>query len=524
MKVCHVQEIKELDAQAIKKYGIKEEILMENAGLAVFNIISEEVGIKNKIFAVFCGAGNNGGDGFVVARKIHSNGGLVKIFLLGDRNQYVGAAKFNLQIVSKLKLDIIKLDDPEVSIPFLNTCDVIIDAILGTGLDREVAGKYRRIIDQINQTGKRVYSLDIPSGIHGDNGQIMGTAVKADHTITFGLPKLGNLLFPGFEQGGKLSVSHISYPPELYTQGKLKIALNDPLPLPHRSLNIHKGACGKVLFIAGSVLYMGAPYFAAESFLKAGGGLSFLATPETVAPHIASKGSEIVFMPLKASKQGSIALQNVDRLLEFSDKVDMVVMGPGLSLDRGTQSLVRSISMEVNKPLLIDGDGLTAIANDLACIKNRTAPTILTPHLGEMARLTGSKLEEIESRKVDMVQASAAILGSIIVLKGAHSLIAMPDERVFINLSGNPGMATAGSGDVLTGSIAAVFGLGLKIEEAVRNGVFVHGFAGDLAMLDKGPDGLVASDIMEHLPFAMKLLREDYNTIIEHHYNKINLI
>ena len=524
MKVSRVQEMRALDKQAVKEFGIEETLLMENAGMAAFSVIAESGGVRDRKFVIFCGTGNNGGDGLVVARKIHSNGGRVKILIIGERQNFKGAAKLNLEIAEKLKLEMAELQNPEQVADDLNNCDALIDAIFGTGLDREVGGIYRSVIERINQSGKTVYSLDIPSGINGDSGAVMGIAVRAHHTITFGLPKTGNLLFPGFKYAGKLSVTHISFPPQLYNQDKLKIAVNTPLPLPDRPMDAHKGSCGKALFIAGSALYFGAPYFAAQSFLKAGGGLSFLATPENVAPFIAAKGNEIVFVPLKASKQGSITMQSMDRLLEFADHVDIVVIGPGLSVNRGTQNLVRNLSTEISKPLLIDGDGLTAIAQDLPCIGNRRAETILTPHPGEMSRLTGKKISEIEQRRLDIAQATAKILGSVLVLKGAHTLIAYPDERVFINLSGNAGMATAGSGDVLTGTIAAMFGLGLPIPESVRNGVFVHGFAGDLAMLEKGQDGLVASDIMEYLPVAMKLMRDDYTNIVSGYYNKINVL
>ena len=524
MKISRVNEMQKLDTQAVKDYGITEALLMENAGHAAFNIIMDETGIDGKCFAVFSGGGNNGGDGFVVARKIHSNGGLVHVFVLGDLNKYKGAAKSNLDIIKKIGLNITELENAENIKDSLHTYDAIIDGIFGTGLDRVVEGKYKNIIDLINEQTCPVYSLDIPSGVHGDTGNIMGSAVRAKHTISFGLPKLGNIFFPGFEYGGKLSVTHISFPPEMYNHKNIKVAVNDPLPLPKRRMDVHKGALGKVLFIAGSNLYLGAPYFAAHSFLRAGGGLSFLATPESVAPHIASKGNELVVLPLRMAKSGSLSMKNMDQLLEFSDKVDMVVIGPGISLNRGAQNLVRSISTEINKPILIDGDGLTAIAKDLDCIANRTFPSVLTPHMGEMSRLTGKSIAELNRHKIDALQVTSKMLKTVIVLKGAHSLIGYPDGRVFINMSGNPGMATAGSGDVLTGTIAAMFGLGLSVDDAARNGVFTHGFAGDLAAIEKGQDGLLATDIMTHLPEAVRLLRVDYNEIVKNHYNKIFVI
>ncbi|MCK4345385.1 MAG: NAD(P)H-hydrate dehydratase, partial [Bacteroidales bacterium] len=284
------------------------------------------------------------------------------------------------------------------------------------------------------------------------------------------------------------------------------------------------GNYGKVLFIAGSSNYLGAPYFAALSFLKAGGGLSYLATPANVSAFIGNKGSEIVFVPQKNTTSGSISLENKQQLLQFSKNVDMVVIGPGLSLNKETQILVRELSAEIKKPLLIDGDGITAVANDWECIKKREVPTILTPHLGEMARIVRQNIEDILKNKIVVLQNTAKKFNATIVLKGAHSLIGYPDKRVFINLSGNPGMATAGSGDVLTGAIAAIVGLGFSINDAVRMGVFLHGFAGDLAAKDKGEDGLIASDIMDQLPASVKAYREEFNSIIEDYYHSIYII
>lgn len=524
MKVCRLAEMRRLDQLASEKYGITQDLLMENAGQAAYETIRDEVGIRGKRFLIFCGIGNNGGDGLVVARKIHSNGGQVQIYLIGDAAKFKGSAKLNWEIVQKIGLPVKRLKNSAMLKDAGHNCDAIVDAIFGTGLDREVDGVYRETIEWINNSGKPVFSLDIPSGVNGDNGRIMGMSVKANSTITFGLPKLGNLLYPGYEQGGKLSVTHISFPTELHTSKDLKIAVNKPLHLPPRRGDAHKGDCGKVLFIAGAANYYGAPYFAALSFLKAGGGLSYLATPETVAPFIAAQGHEIVFVPQKATAVGSIALVNMDRLLEFSDMVDMVVLGPGLSLFEETQRLVRQLAAEINKPLLIDGDGLTAIAKDLACIKHRQAPTILTPHIGEMSRLTGHSLEEFQERRIDILQEATQTLNSCIVLKGAHSLIGIADQNVFINLSGNAGMATAGSGDVLTGTIAAVFGLGQHIEEAVKTGVFLHGLAGDLAAQQSGQDGLLASDIMAALPFVLKKYRENYQQLFENNYGQITVL
>ncbi|MCK4787684.1 MAG: NAD(P)H-hydrate dehydratase [Desulfobacteraceae bacterium] len=524
MKVSRVSEMRGLDRTAIEEFGIKDELLMENAGEAVYFIILNEFGIKDKKFVVLCGVGNNGGDGFVIARKVHSNGGAVKIFILGDRNKFKGAAKLNLDIVSRLPIEIRQVESSESIRMDVTHSDAIVDAIFGTGLTRDIEGLYGDVIELVNKSGKTVFSVDIPSGVHGDTGKIMGRAVKADYTVTFGLPKIGNMLFPGYELSGKLYVTHISFPPTIYDTGSMKIEINDPLVLPARDKNGHKGYFGEVLFIAGAASYFGAPYFAALSFMKAGGGYSRLAVPASMTPFIANKGSEIVFVPQRETGSGSISLENRAALLELSEKMDMVVLGPGLSLDEETRRLIMELARDVNKPLLLDGDGITALCEDLEIIKQRKAETILTPHLGEMSRITGMSVPEIDAGKIDVLQRTARELNSIIVLKGAHSLIGYPDERVYINMTGNCGMATAGSGDVLTGTIAAMFGLGLSVQDAVRKGVFIHGFSGDLAAEDEGEDGITAQDILEYLSLAMKMDREGLDKTFADRYVGAHII
>ncbi|NOX88967.1 MAG: NAD(P)H-hydrate dehydratase [Calditrichaeota bacterium] len=524
MKVSRVDEMREMDRTAIEKYGIPDEILMENAGHASYEVIRRKIGLENRRFLICCGAGNNGGDGLVVARKLFSNRATVQALLLGDPEKFKGSAKLNYDIVQKMGIPCARITLADQIIPYLSQSDVIIDAIFGTGLDREVGGKYREIIELINQSDKQIVSLDIPSGINGNTGQIMGTAVKAHFTVTFGLPKIGNLLYPGFEHNGRLFVTHISFPPEIYQKESVLVRINEPAPLPERPGDAHKGSCGKALFVAGAANYLGAPYFSAHSFLKAGGGLSYLATPQTIAPFIAERGPEIVLQPLSATEQGSISPANLDFLLKLSEEMEMVALGPGASLQEETQQLIRDLAAKLPKPVLIDGDGLTAIAQDLKCIKKRKAPTILTPHPGEMSRLTKYSLSEIQSNRIDILQETCKKLNSIIVLKGAHSLIGLPDGRVFINLSGNPGMATAGSGDVLTGTIVAMFAQFRDAIKAALTGVFVHGLAGDIAAGEKGEDGIVASDILNALPAAIAQYRKNRRVTKEEFYEKIEVI
>jgi ADP-dependent NAD(P)H-hydrate dehydratase / NAD(P)H-hydrate epimerase len=518
MKVSTVAEMRDLDGRAIEEYGIKDELLMENAGEAAYFVILQKTGIRGRKFVVFSGLGNNGGDGFVVARKIHSNGGSVKVFILGDPGTYRNAAGLNLEIAMKLPFEVRRIDSAESVRSEVFHSDAVIDAIFGTGLTRDVGGLFEDVIELINRSGKTVFSVDIPSGVHGDTGRVMGTAVRADCTITFGLPKIGNMFYPGHELCGELFVTHISFPPAMYEEDSLKIEINGPPPLPPRRKEGHKGSFGQALFIAGAAGYYGAPCFAALSFLKAGGGYSRLASPVTVTPFIANRGSEIVFIPQKETASGSISMENMEALVEVAEKMDVVVLGPGLSLDLETQELARILTGKITRPLLIDGDGITALCGDLDILRRRKGPTVLTPHLGEMSRITGLSPDEIDSNKVDILQRTCRDLNSVVVLKGAHSLIGFPHGKVLINLTGNSGMATAGSGDVLTGTISAMLGLGLPFEHAVPKGVYIHGLAGDLAAEEAGEDGITARDILEYLPLAVRMDREGLDEDLEARY------
>ena len=435
MRVSRVAEMRNLDSQATSEFGITQETLMEKAGEAAYFVILKELGVKDKKFIIFCGTGNNGGDGFVVARKIHTDGGEVKVLLLGEKNKLEGAARKNLDIISRMPIEVHAIKSIEQAKEDVLNCDAIVDAMLATGLSREVAGIYRDAIQLINESKKTVFSIDIPSGVNGDSGQVMGSAIRSDYTITYGLPKIGNMLYPGFDLCGKLYVSHISFPPSLYNTESIKVEINELVELPQRERDTYKGSYGKALFIAGSSNYLGAPYFSALSFLKTGGGLSYLATPKSISPFIASKGSEIVFIPQKETASGSLALESKEELLELSQRADMVILGPGLSLNEETQELVRELAKRIEAPLLIDGDGITAIATNLGIIKGRKTETILTPHSGEMSRIANMEVAEVDRDKINVLQKTAGELNAIIVLKGAHSLIGYPDERVYINTS-----------------------------------------------------------------------------------------
>jgi ADP-dependent NAD(P)H-hydrate dehydratase / NAD(P)H-hydrate epimerase len=509
MKIATIDQMRAMDQSAIEDFAIPETLLMENAGLAAYRVLRDHFPLTGRRILVLCGSGNNGGDGLVVARKIFSDGGHSQVLLMGDPTRYRGASAVNWEIVQQLGIDVVSYSTPPIVEDLLSACDLIVDGLLGTGLSKPVRGHYAEVIARVNASGRPVLSLDIPSGIHGDTGQVMGTAIRADLTVTFGLPKIGNLLYPGYQNGGTLYTSHIAFPPALTRAEHITVAINHPPHIPERSPWGHKGTFGDTLFIAGAAGYYGAPYLAGMAHLKTGGGYTRLAAPANIVPTLAARGPEIVFLPQTETDTGSIALSNHDALVAAARSRDMVVIGPGLSLNQETARLVRRLAETVSVPLLVDGDGLTAIGNSPEILRNRSGETVLTPHPGEISRLTGLSLDTIQNDPIGILQKTAAQLQATIVLKGAHSLIGFPDQRVFVNMTGSHAMATAGSGDVLTGAIAAMAGTGLPLDMAVCKGVALHGAAGELAAEVIGADGVTASDILDYLPDAVRRDRID---------------
>ena len=504
MKIATVSQMRAMDQSAIDDFGIPETILMENAGGAAHRVLKDHFPLAGKRVLVLCGSGNNGGDGLVVARKIFSDGGQPHVLLLGDPARFKGASTLNWDMIQRLGIDLIPFSTPAKVDELLATCDLVVDGILGTGLSKPVRGHYAEVITRVNAADRPVMSLDIPSGIHGDTGQVMGTAVRADLTVAFGLPKVGNILYPGYHYGGRLYTTHIAFPPQLTRAAHLTIALNEPPSLPARLPWGHKGSFGDALFIAGAAGYYGAPCLAAMALLKAGGGYARLAAPASIVAALAARGPEIVFIPQAETDTGSLALSNHPQLVAAARSRDMVVIGPGLSLNEETARLVRRLVETVPAPLLIDGDGISAISQSPQRLHNRPGKTVLTPHLGEMARLTGLSTDDIKNDPIGILQQTAAQFDACIVLKGAHTLIGFPDQRVVVNTTGNHAMATAGAGDVLTGAIAAMAGAGLPLDEAVCKGVQLHGTAGEIAADTIGADGVTARDILNYLPEAVR--------------------
>ena len=513
MKVASASQIRRLDRLAVEKYGLTDEILMEEAGASAARLaarVAAEEGLGG--FIVLAGPGNNGGDGMAAARILASWGAEVSVLLLAPREKYRGLARAQLERLEAAGVHVGQYEE-EKGLMWMSMLGgaVILDAIFGVGLNREVRGRYREAIEEVNEAseilGAPVVSVDIPSGVHADTGQVMGAAVRATYTVTFGLPKPGCLLYPGAEYCGEVYVSPISYPRSLLEDDELKMETNDPPELPPRRPDTHKGDYGRALFVAGAATYLGAPLFASLSFLKAGGGYSVLAAPRSIVPFLGSRASEVVYAPMPETGRGTLSMEALDEILGLAERADVVVVGPGLSRDEETLRLALEVIRRVEKPLLVDGDGLYALSLRPDAVRERGEETILTPHLGEMSRLTGLTVEEIRADRVAVLREWAEKLDSIIVLKGAHTLIGAPDGRVYVNLTGNPGMATPGSGDVLSGTIAAMYGLGLRGVDAARTGVYVHGLAGDIAAEEEGVDGVTASAIMERLGRALALVR-----------------
>jgi hydroxyethylthiazole kinase-like uncharacterized protein yjeF len=510
MKVSRISEMRLMDRAAMETYGISDALLMENAGEAVYFAVLKECGIRNRRFVVFSGIGNNGGDGFVAARKIHSSGGWVKIFVVGDPSRYRGAAKLNYEIVSRLPIEVQVLthDRIDEANDVVSGCDTIIDALFGTGLTRDVEGLHARVVGIMNGSGKTVFSVDIPSGVHGGTGRIMGAAVKADCTVTFGLPKIGNLLYPGYERCGKLYVTHISFPPVLYDRESIRIEINDPAPLPSENEAVRKDEFRTILLVMGPSSRPESFSSAVVAFVRAGAGRPRVAMPESIASSVAEDVGEITAAPQKETVSGNISLENKEPLLELCRHMDMIVLGPGLSSDEETCRLVRELVPEIRCPILIGGDAVAAVSGDFNALKSRREPTILAVEPGGISGIMETGSGDSEDTVIDVLRRRTDELDSIIVLEDAHSLIGFPDGNVLVNMSGSPGITSADRRGALAGTVAAMYGSGLSLGDAVGAGVFVYGCACDLAVGDAGGEGVPVENVIEHLPAAVRGYRK----------------
>ncbi|HDH12588.1 MAG TPA: NAD(P)H-hydrate dehydratase [Nitrospirae bacterium] len=532
LKITTAKEMQQIDRITIEKYGIAGTILMERAGLAVVSRI-HEIFFQNRDFqstehraqstdkrriVVLCGGGNNGGDGFVIARILHNQGRGVEVYLTARPENLKGDAKVNYDAARKFGLKIYPAGRFLKS-RFSNV--VIVDALLGTGLSKEVRAPLSDVIKKINGLSFPVVSVDIPSGISSDTGRIMGCAVKAQSTVTFGLPKRGHLLYPGAEYTGNLYVEDIGFPQKLLASEKIKVNLvqkEDALSLlPARPAYSHKGTYGHVLLIAGSKGKTGAALMAAKACLRTGAGLVTIGIPETLVNTFQSRVTEEMILPLPDKGNGTLSSKAADAVLEFIEKrANVLAIGPGISVDDEISDFVSLLITESGVPVVIDADGINAIAGRNGILKKSRSPVILTPHSGEMARLLNrtqntehrAQMKEhgtrnttgIEQDRINTAISFAKKTKTYLVLKGAPTVIAAPDGKAFINSTGNPGMATAGTGDVLTGMISAFLAQKLNPQSAAILGVYMHGFIGDIAAEKKGEHSLIASDIINSIP------------------------
>lgn len=515
MKFVTTAEIRSIEQRAIEEYGIPSIALMENAGNESVGQIERIIGtLHNKKVSIFAGKGNNGGDGYVIARHLHNRGAKVKVFLIGDKESIAGDALINLQIITYMGIDVIEVanegDWDKVKIAMTFT-DFLVDALVGTGFTGKLSDHMIQIVDSINKINKIVIAIDVPSGVDGDTGQISGTAVKADHTITFSLPKQGLLLYPGASYAGDVTVVDIGIPRTLLIDGKIKqnmITSATVRPMfPKRRPDVHKGSCGKVLIIAGSKGMTGAAALTADAAVRSGAGLVLLGIAESLHDIMETKLTEVMTKPLAEIETGIMGQDAVDEIREMALSNDIVAIGPGLGRHQDTMMAIREIITTIPKPLVIDADALYALINHTHILTEAKAVPILTPHCGEMARLLGLTPEEVNEDRVYITRQAALEWGSIIILKGARTLVAFPDGEVYININGNAGMATGGTGDVLTGVIAALMAQGLSSHEAALVGVYIHGLAGDI-VARSGMIGITASDLIRALPAAIFGIQE----------------
>jgi len=513
LKIVTASEMQEIDRKSIEEYGISGAILMERAGLAVASKINELFSdiVHRVLCVVLCGGGNNGGDGLVIARLLHNQGRDVRVFLTVKPEDLKGDAKINYNAAIKFGVPIRPIKEfltPPSS--FFPCPCLIVDALLGTGLNKEVRSPLFETITKVNEMSYPVISVDIPSGISSDTGQIMGCAIKAQHTVTFGLPKRGHLLYPGAEYTGKLYVEDIGFAQALLKSEKIKVNLigrDDAVELmPPRPSYSHKGTYGHVLLVAGSRGKTGAAFMSAKACLRSGAGLVTIGIPETLMNIFQSRVTEEMTLLLPDRGDGTLSYSSADTILEFLDrKAGVLAIGPGISVSNDTSKLMLSLITNSKAPMIIDADGINAIAGRTDVLKTAKAPIILTPHPGEMARLMSS--QQIEKDRINTAVSFAKKTKTYVVLKGVPTIVAMPEGEAFINPTGNPGMATAGTGDVLTGMISAFLAQGLTPLNASILGVYMHGLIGDIVAQKKGRHSLIASDIINAIPSVFRRIR-----------------
>src|SRR5919197_2100976 len=509
MRVLNSSQMREADKRTSEDIGIPSLVLMENAvRQAVAAMEAMYSDLLDRHVGVLCGRGNNGGDGFVVARTLVQRGVDVAVFLLGGVADVRGDARVNLEILGRLGVTVVEIADSqawELHFTEVSDCTLIVDAIFGTGLKTPISGLIESVIADVNASGIPVVAIDLPSGLSADSPKPIGPSIEATLTVTLAAPKLPLVLPPGETHAGDIVIADIGIPFEVIeaVEGPrvdlLTRAAMREIVSP-RAADSNKGDYGRVLIVAGSRGKSGAAHLAAVGALRSGAGLVTVATPASIQAVVSAMGAEYMTEPLHDGEDG-LSPENVDRLIEMAR--DVIAIGPGLGQARGTRDCIWQLVDRATAPLVVDADGLNAFSGQPDRLSGREGrDVIITPHLGEMARLVGMSTDEVQGSRLEIARNFASAHHVYVVLKGHRTLIATPDEKVFINPTGNPGMATGGTGDVLTGVIAAWLAQLLDAEAACKLGVYLHGMAGDLAETKKGEVAMTAGDLVRHLGAA----------------------
>lgn len=515
MRVLTAGQMREIDELAIREIGIPSVVLMENAGRGAAEVIKKRYGLERKRILVLCGRGNNGGDGLVVARYLKNWGAEVKVCLLAEKESIKGDAELNLRIWTKIGGELIEIKEVQ-NIRWVKEsiewAHLIVDAILGTGAKKGLSPLFKEVIELVNSSRKPVVALDLPSGVDPTTGEVEETAIKADCTITFGMPKVGLVVYPGAAYVGDLEVVDIGIPKTLLEQKPGDHFLLDPYELyvkvlGPREKDTHKGTYGHLLVVAGSRGKTGAAAMVGEAALKIGAGLVTVAIPESLNPILEVKLTEVMTEPLP-EEEGFLAKEALGKVLHLMEGKKALAVGPGLGVSEATRELIYGLLRESTIPMVFDADAINCLAGNLEPLKAKKAPLILTPHPGEMGRLVGMAPSEVKARKLELVRTLTRQYEVIVVLKGAGTIIGDPSGTVYINPTGNPGMASGGMGDVLTGLIGGLLAQGVEPLEAAKLGVYLHGLAGDLACEELGELSLVATDLLRFLPKAITRLKE----------------
>ncbi len=513
MKIVTAEEMRHIDQETINKIGIPGIVLMENAGLGVVNAIERNYDTSSiKKISIFAGKGNNGGDGLVIARHLKNRGYNIKVYLLSSPDKFQGDALINLTIAQNMGLNIetiLSENDLEYHKTDIAGSDLLIDAIFGTGLTGAVKGIPAKVINFLNYTELPIVAVDLPSGLCSDTGRVEGECIKADLTVTMGLPKRGLLLYPGASLVGELEIVDIGIPSSVIESTGIKVNLiqADNIPkLPKRPPDSHKGNFGRVLVLGGSVGLTGASAMTSESALRAGAGLVTLGIPKSLNPIMEVKLTEVMTLPLPENENQAFSKSSLSSIMKIVNNFDVIAIGPGMSRDPETSWLVRELCKSINKPKVIDADGLNAIAEDKSILKDIDNNTIFTPHPGEMARLIDGTVSDVVSDRINIAQKFAIDNNIILVLKGVPTIVAEPNGEIYLNTTGNPGLASGGTGDVLTGIIAGFIAQGLSLIDSAILGVYIHGLAGDMTAEELGEPGMIAGDVIKFIPLAIKYI------------------